>query len=82
MERPNRPPDISTLIQLPTADAIEHLHKVSRDHADPDVRLLAAIVARLCPSVEGIAKAVANIGQGKAPYTSLDPNRHGESAER
>jgi len=72
MQRPNRPPDISTLIQLPTDEAIEHLHKVSFDHPDSDIRLLAAIVARLCPSVESIAKALPGIARGD--FVSLDPD--------
>lgn len=79
-ERPNRPPDISTLVQLPTEETIQRLHANSQKHSDDDVRLLAAIIARLCPSVEAIANALPTIASGG--YASLDPEVKPKGPER
>ena len=49
------------------------VHSISKNHADPDVRLLAAIVARLCPAIEAIGGALHGISRGN--FASLDePN--------
>ena len=79
-EKPNRPPDVSTALQFPTDETIERLHAISREHSDNDVRLIAAILARLCPATEAIGKALPGLARGS--YVSLDPDRHTESAER
>ncbi len=70
MQKPNPPPDISTLIQLPTDEALKRVHDISAKHADADVRLLAAIVVRLCPAIEAIGKALPGIAAGN--FVSLD----------
>ena len=70
MQRPDRPPDISTLIQLPTPETMAKLHRAAESHADPDVRLLAAVVFRLCPAVEAIGGSLSAVARGD--FVSLD----------
>ena len=79
-ERPSRPPDISIPLQLPTEETIDRLHEISRSHSDADVRLLAAIVARLCPAIEAVAKAFPTVASGG--FASLDPDVEEEGPER
>ena len=75
-EKPNRPPDVSTPIQLPTEEALLELDSISYSHDDRAVRLLAAIVARLCPAVEAIGRALPSVARGD--FVSLDPDVEGK----
>lgn len=62
--KPNRPPDSSTLLEFPSDEMLERVRAMAQTSDDPDIRLLAAIIGKLCPTVEAIAKALPGVARG------------------
>ena len=68
-DRPNRLPDVSIPMEFPTEQTLNNIRHISENHEDSAVRTLAVVLLRLCPAVEGIARALPNIAAGE--FTSL-----------
>lgn len=71
-ERPNRPPDISKVLELPSDQTIQRLAELAEAHPDEAVRLLCLVVSRLGPSVEGIAAMLPGLANGDPTFLEPD----------
>jgi hypothetical protein len=58
-EKPNRPPEISTDLALPTEETVKRLHEIAKARAPTaeDVRLIAGVLAHLNATVEAVVHA-------------------------
>ncbi len=77
--RPNRPPDISTEILLPSDAAVARLKAITEGASivDGDMRLMAATLFALSKTVEGVVHALPGIASGN--IVSLDPDVQAQS---
>ncbi len=71
---------MNAALQFPTDETLTRLLAIADSHSDKDVRLLASILAQICPATEAIGRAVASASTGRAISFGVDSQN--ESAER